>query len=36
MRDTGEIMGDLSMPIFVNGKHWGALRLGIAPEMLVD
>lgn len=36
MRDTGEIMGDLSMPIFVNGKHWGALRVGIAPEMLVD
>lgn len=27
-RDTGEVMHDLSVPIHVNGKHWGAFRIG--------
>jgi methyl-accepting chemotaxis protein len=27
-RDTGEILHDLSVPIFVNGKHWGGFRMG--------
>lgn len=27
-RDTGEIMKDLSVPIFLFGKHWGGLRFG--------
>jgi len=27
-RDTGEIMSDLSVPIYVEGQHWGALRIG--------
>jgi len=27
-RDTGEIMHDMSTPIFVNGKHWGGFRIG--------
>lgn len=27
-RDTGEIMHDLSVPIMVNGKHWGGFRIG--------
>lgn len=27
-RDTGEEMGDLSVPIFVQNRHWGALRIG--------
>ncbi|MDC8803693.1 methyl-accepting chemotaxis protein [Halomonas pacifica] len=31
-RDTGEVMHDLSVPIHVNGRHWGGLRLGYAPE----
>lgn len=31
-RDTGEIMHDLSVPIFVNGKHWGGFRLGYRPD----
>lgn len=34
LRDTGEILCDLSMPIFVGGKHWGALRLGFDPRAL--
>lgn len=27
-RDTGEIMHDLSVPVYVNGKHWGGFRIG--------
>jgi methyl-accepting chemotaxis protein len=34
-RDTGEILNDLSMPIYVRGAHWGALRLGFKPETLL-
>jgi len=32
MRDTGELMHDLSVPIMVRGRHWGGLRLGYRPE----
>ncbi|MGP0174090.1 methyl-accepting chemotaxis protein [Pseudomonas sp. NCHU5208] len=32
MRDTGELMHDLSVPIWVRGRHWGGLRLGYKPE----
>ena len=28
MRDTGEVMHDLSVPIHVNGRHWGGFRVG--------
>jgi len=31
-RDTGEVMHDLSVPIYVNGKHWGGFRLGYKPD----
>ena len=27
-RDTGEVMHDMSAPIFVEGKHWGGFRIG--------
>jgi len=27
-RDLGKIMFDLSMPVYINNKHWGALRIG--------
>lgn len=27
-RDTGEKMADLSIPITVNKRHWGAIRIG--------
>jgi methyl-accepting chemotaxis protein len=33
-RDTGELMHDLSVPIMVDGRHWGGLRLGYRPEGL--
>ena len=29
-RDTGETMWDISAPILVNGKHWGAFRIGFS------
>lgn len=31
-RDTGEVMHDLSAPIFVNNKHWGGFRIGYKAE----
>lgn len=27
-RDTGENMSDLSVPIVINNRHWGAVRVG--------
>jgi DNA-directed RNA polymerase specialized sigma54-like protein len=27
-RDTGEKMWDISAPVYVKGKHWGAFRIG--------
>ncbi|MGL4406921.1 MAG: methyl-accepting chemotaxis protein [Zoogloea sp.] len=27
-RDTGEIMHDISAPVYVNGRHWGGFRIG--------
>ena len=27
-RDTGEVMHDVSVPIYVNGRHWGGFRMG--------
>jgi methyl-accepting chemotaxis protein len=27
-RDTGDILHDLSIPIYVKGKHWGGFRIG--------
>ncbi len=34
-RDTGEILNDLSMPIFINGKHWGGVRFGYTAPCTV-
>lgn len=36
MRDTGEILNDLSMPIMINGRHWGALVTGYKPERFLQ
>jgi len=34
-RDTGEIMHDVSAPIYVNGSHWGGFRIGYrTPETM--
>lgn len=32
MRDTGDVMHDLSAPIYVNGIHWGGFRIAYLPE----
>ena len=32
MRDTGEIMNDISTPIRYKNKHWGAVRIGYKAE----
>ncbi len=34
-RDTGEVMWDISSPIFVKGKHWGGFRIGFSLEKTV-
>jgi methyl-accepting chemotaxis protein len=31
-RDTGEIMHDMSVPIRVQGRHWGGFRIGYRAE----
>ena len=36
MRDTGEILNDLSMPIHVDGRHWGAMVTGFTPERFLQ
>jgi len=35
-RDNGDLLIDISMPIYVSGKHWGALCVGIKPEALME
>ncbi|HEY1059141.1 MAG TPA: methyl-accepting chemotaxis protein [Limnobacter sp.] len=34
-RDTGEVLNDLSLPIEIDGRHWGGIRLGFTPELLI-
>lgn len=31
-RDTGEIMSDLSVPIILQKRHWGAVRIGYKKQ----
>jgi methyl-accepting chemotaxis protein len=35
LRDTGEVINDLSMPILIQGRHWGAVRVGFDSSRLV-
>ncbi|MCG5530500.1 hypothetical protein LRD18_06390 [Halorhodospira halochloris] len=36
LRDTGEVLGDLALPVYVAGTHWGNLILGFQVEKLVE
>ncbi|GAA5317534.1 MAG: methyl-accepting chemotaxis protein [Candidatus Pelagadaptatus aseana] len=36
IRDTGQVLNDLSIPLYVNGKHWGALITGFEPQQLLE
>ncbi|HEX5394234.1 MAG TPA: methyl-accepting chemotaxis protein [Rhodocyclaceae bacterium] len=31
-RDTGEIMHDISSPVYIQGRHWGGVRIGYKTE----
>jgi len=31
-RDTGEKMWDISSPVILNGRHWGAFRIGFSMD----
>ncbi|GAB2181463.1 hypothetical protein DLREEDagrD3_16860 [Denitratisoma sp. agr-D3] len=31
-RDTGEIMHDISAPVYIQGQHWGGVRIGYKTE----
>jgi len=35
MRDIGDIMVDVCMPIFVDGRHWGMIRAGFDSTILI-
>jgi HAMP domain-containing protein len=35
-RDTGEIMWDVSSPIYVKGKHWGGFRVAVSMEKIAE
>lgn len=36
LRDTGEVLNDLSIPLYLGGKHWGAFIVGFDPARLLD
>ena len=36
VRDTGEVLNDLSIPLYVGGQHWGGLIMGFDPKQLLD
>ena len=33
-RDTGEVMSDIGVPVFIDGKHWGGIRVGAGEERM--
>ena len=35
-RDTGEILSEINMPIIVDGRHWGTVRVGCESEALLE
>ncbi|WP_407316138.1 methyl-accepting chemotaxis protein [Pseudomonas sp. nanlin1] len=35
LRDTGEIMTEIDVPFFIDGRHWGNLRLGFDASLLL-
>ncbi len=34
LRDNGDVVSDLSFPLYVGGKHWGAMRFGMDANRL--
>jgi methyl-accepting chemotaxis protein len=35
VRDTGEILNELSIPVYLDTQHWGALIVGFDPKVLL-
>ncbi|UCV12534.1 methyl-accepting chemotaxis protein [Dechloromonas denitrificans] len=35
-RDTGEVLSEINLPIIVDGRHWGGLRVGCESSVLLD
>jgi methyl-accepting chemotaxis protein len=35
-RDTGEVLSEIALPVWVDGRHWGGLRFGFDPGALLD
>jgi methyl-accepting chemotaxis protein len=35
-RDTGEVLSEINLPIIVDGRHWGGLRVGCESGVLLD
>ena len=35
LRDTGEILCDIAMPLSLRGRHWGNIRIGIPVDGLL-
>ncbi len=36
VRDTGEIMTEIDVPFFIEGRHWGTLRLGFDASAMLQ
>jgi methyl-accepting chemotaxis protein len=36
LRDTGEVMCDLSIPLVLGGRHWGAVICGLPPRLFLS
>jgi len=36
VRDTGEVLNDLSFPVYLNGQHWGGFIMGFQPDQMMD
>ncbi|QEL64226.1 methyl-accepting chemotaxis protein [Oryzomicrobium terrae] len=36
IRDTGELLCDIAMPVMVDGRHWGNVRVGCNSNVLLD
>ena len=36
IRDTGEILNSLSIPMYVNGRRWGSFAVAFTPDHLLD
>jgi len=36
LSDTGEVLSDIGMPIVLQGRRWGTLRVGFNPASVLD